>query len=767
MYTQIIIISISKSQFINEDTLNLKNMKRILIYMLLYFPFLACSATDGERTVINLNGIWQFDQTMDAFPPAKFTRTIPVPGLVHLAEPKIEDYNQFFKRPDKAEFKMQHNLYNIDYTPRYSWYRKSVFIPKELEGREGMITIKKSQYVTQVYINGIDMGTSIACYTPVEFPVTNSLKFGAENEILIKVGDRVWLPAEAAGGTDKEKEHYLPGIWDDVIVSFTGPVRVNRLLVLPSVADKKVTVKVQIRNLSPAQIFYGGSMSDSVTIYISIAEKLTGKMVASQSRRFASKRDNLSEAMLEIPLQEFTSWSPDNPFLYIARATLKTDKGVSDELGKQFGMRDFTAKGKFFYLNGEKIILRGTNVTLQRFFEDPDCGNLVWDREWVKKLLIDYPKQLNWNMMRICVGIAPDFWYDLADEYGLMFQNEWLYWQNHGWDDQIRREFTDWVWTDGSHPSIAIWDAINENWDNYIGNTLIPELKRLDPTRVWDAGYMSGDKMAMDEMDEPHPYQGLISNLQPGSNKNFYPLGNLDFKPGILRNIQESGSAQLVNEYGWIWLWRNGMPSKITVDVYDYYLGKNSTPEQNLELQAYWLQLETEWLRSEPAIAGVLAFCYLTNNYGYTGDWFTGDIKDLKPSPALDWFRHAFAPAATFINLTDERYTRYTEPHQPRSTLLFNLVGINNRTTSVKGTVKVRLINQTGQSTAEQNFPVKLDSFVRGDIPVSLTLPEKAGGYVLVAEFTPENGQVVISRRFLRIGKIENYMYYKLSPVKK
>ena len=49
------------------------------------------------------------------------------------------------------------------------------------------------------------MGTSESSYTPVEFPVTNALKYGAENEILIKVGDRVWLPSSAAGGTDKKK----------------------------------------------------------------------------------------------------------------------------------------------------------------------------------------------------------------------------------------------------------------------------------------------------------------------------------------------------------------------------------------------------------------------------------------------------------------------------------------------------------------------------------------------------------------------------------
>jgi hypothetical protein len=739
-------------------------MKQVIFLLLVFYSLLANAANDVSRTTISLNGTWQFDQTPFGFPPMHFTRTIPVPGLVHLATPKIDDYDKFFKRADKVEAKDQHNLYNIDYTPRYSWYLKYVNIPKELEGKEAVITIKKSQYVTQVYVNGMDMGTSMACYTPVEFPITKALKFGAENEILIKVGDRVWLPSEAAGGTDKEKEHYLPGIWDDVMLSFTGNFRVNRLLVLPSVANKKVTVKAQIRNFKSAQIFYGDAMSDSVTLEFSITEKLTGKVVATKAAKILSKRDNLTEVQLEIPIQNFTNWTPDKPFLYHATATLKTDKGISDETIKQFGMRDFTRKGKFFYLNGEKIILRGTNVTLQRFFEDPDCGNLVWDKEWVKKLLVEYPKKLDWNMMRICVGIAPDFWYDIADENGLMFQNEWLYWQNHGWDEQIRKEYTDWVWSDGNHPSIAIWDAINENWDNFIGNILIPDLKKLDPTRVWDAGYMSGDQMTLDEMDEPHPYQGVVNWIQPGANRDIYPLGNLDFNPGIMQEMNNASSAQLVNEYGWIWLWRNGSPSKLTVEVYEHYLGKNSTPEQNRELQAYWMQLETEWLRSNPNIAGVLAFCYLANNYGYTGDWFDGNIKDLKPTPTLDWFQHAFAPAATFINLTDERYVRMTKAHEPGSNLIFNLAGINNLNQPSNGKVKLSLFDSKGKVVSHQNFPVKLESFVRTDIPVSVVLPKDAGGYLLVAEFTPEKGSPAFSRRFLKVGNLAEYSFYNLNP---
>jgi len=738
-------------------------MKKTVLILYILAILGSANGADNPRITIDLNGTWDFEQTANAFPPVKFTRKIPVPGLVTLAEPRIADYDKFVRRPDQVKAKDQHNLYNLDYTPRYSWYRKKVFVARELEGKEAMITLKKSQYATQVFINGYDLGTSMACYTPVEFRATGAIKFGAENEILIRVGDRVWLPSEAAGGTDKEKEHYLPGIWDDVLLSFTGEMRINRLLVLPSVTGKKIMVKAQVRNFNPAQIFYGDAMEDSILLSVVVKEKISGSVVIWSSGKYITKRDNITEITLDVPLPSFTAWSPEKPFLYLAEVELSANNQVNDQVTRAFGMRDLTRNGKFFYLNGDQYFLRGTNVTLQRFFEDPDSRGLVWDKDWVRKFLIGYPKQLNWNAMRICVGIVPDFWYDLADEYGLMFQNEWLYWQNHGWNEQIRKEYTDWVWNDGSHPSIVIWDAINENWDSYIGNSLIPELKKLDPTRIWDAGYMSGDQMFLDEMDEPHPYQGPWNQQISEFEKHPYPLGNLGFKPEMIRQIERSSAAQLVNEYGWIWLWRDGTPSKLTVDVYNYYLGPGSTPEQNRELQAYWLQLETEWLRSQSSVAGVLAFCYLANNYGYTGDWFIDDIKDLKPGKTMHWFRHCFAPAALFINLTDERYMKHIPAHEPGSTLHLALAGVNDHPGPVSGKVKISLLDAAGKPAVVNTSDVELAPLSRSAILTSLTLPDQPGGYLLVSEFFPTGTSApVISRRYLRVGNLPAYRYFEL-----
>ena len=728
---------------------------------------------DDGRTTISLNGEWDFDQTELAFPPRKYTRKIPVPGLVHLARPKISQYEKFFKKPDGVELVEQFNFLERDYTPMYNWYKRKVFIDEKFKDEQLFLTIKKSQYVTRVFVNGHEVGASMECYTPMDFNITSAVKYGSDNEILIQVGDRAWLPSEAAGGTDKEKVHYLPGIWDDVFITATGKMRVDKVLFLPSLAKGLVTVKTLVRSLYPPQMLYGDKMKDSCKIEFCVKEKTTGRIVGKKMIEGEAKRDNRTYFETSISLDNPKAWTPDSPFLYEGEVSVYDQDELVDRYSVNFGMRDFSRKGKFFTLNGDKFYLRGSNITLQRFFEDPDCQALAWDREWVKKLMIDLPKSIDWNAMRICVGIVPDFWYDLCDEYGIVLQNEWLYWQNHGWDEQVRKEYTNWVWSDGNHPSIVIWDAINENWDSYIGNTLIPELKELDPTRIWDAGYMTSDQMGTnDEMDEPHPYRALTlmhsSELNDYFKNNPYNLGALHENWVGFSSILDAGVPQLVNEYGWIWLWRDGRPSKLTLNNYNYYLGENATPEQCRELQAYWLELETEWLRSERSVGGILAFCHLTNNYGFTGDWFINDIKDLEPSPAFRWFKHCFAPSAVFIDLADRRYTKHLEPLKPGSDLVFNLVGVNDLNKESSGKVLLKLLDEKGTIISTQEESIVIEPFGKRLQPCLLKLPSKVGGYLLIAEYH-EKGRAkpVLSRRYLKVGdavtSFKDYFEYTLN----
>lgn len=727
----------------------------------------SAQSTTGARQTVSLNGTWQFEQTLTAAPPTQFSRHIPVPGLIHLAEPKIADYDAFFKKPERVRYQAQHNVEDRNYVPKYSWYRRTFPVSAAQLQQAAVLTIKKSQYVTRVFINGFDAGSSIECFTPIEFPIGRYLKAG-DNEVLVSVGDRAWLPSEAAGGTDKEKVTYLPGIWDDVSVSFTRNFRVSRALLLPNLKENKVTAKLLLRSFYPPQQLFGTSIFDSCRVQVDIRETKSGKPVAQAGKTVVVRRDNQTEVAVDVPFANAHLWTPDDPFRYTATVRLLERGQPSDAVDQVFGMREFGRQGKYFTLNGQRLILRGTNINLHRFLEDPEARALPWDRAWVKKLLIDGPKATHWNIMRTSVGLFPDFWYDLADEYGMMFQDEWLYWQNHGWDEEIRREYTNWVWSDGNHPSIVIWDGINENHDKYIGTQLIPELKKLDPTRIWDAGYMTAEEGtgAQDDMDEPHPYVDVSQapNYADFRTKHPYNLGLLhDTVGGWTKRFRDSPQPQLVNEYGWMWLWRDGRPSKLTVPNYDFYLGPNSAPAANRELQAYWLQLQTEWLRAERSLAGVMHFTYLTNNYGFTGDSFVGPIAELNPSPMQRWFRHCFAPQAVFLNFTDERYMKHVPPHAPGAAFPVVLTGVNDLAQEARGTVRLRLLDAQGHAVLTQTQSMRIPAYGEQEAPVTLTLPKSAGGYLLLAEFTPAGArQPVISRRYVRVGPARPTQWYDM-----
>lgn len=735
-------------------------MKEIIGFTLLtVFLYHNAAGQEPVRTTLDLNGTWDFEQSTMAFPPRKFTRTCPVPGLIHLAEPKIEAYDRMFRKPDQVVSEDASDYRKLDYQPKYSWYRKMVFVPAELSGQNAVLTILKSQFVTQVYVNGMDLGQSMACATPVEVNATHALRFGQENELLIRVGERVWLPPMAAGGTDKEKAHYLPGIWDDVYLSFTGLQRLQRCLILPSVKEKKLEVKLLVRSFYPQQVMYGDPMEDPVTVHIEIRERSSGARVAEGTMYGTAVRDNETRLAGEIALTDFRTWSPEDPFLYEAHIRLADGEKPSDARIVRFGMRDFERVGKYFHLNGHKYYLRGTNITLHRFFEDPDCAALPWNRDWVKKMFIDHPKATGWNAMRICVGLVPDFWYDLADEHGLLLQNEWMYWQNHGWDEQIRKEYTDWLWSDGHHPSIAIWDAINENWNSFIGNELIPELRQLDPTRIWDAGYMqASDLVGEDPIDEPHLYRAgwdLFNAADPAAYLRNHPyrLGKMDDWQERHSVYLDASAAQLVNEYGWNWLWRDGRPAKLTKKAYDLLVGETASAQERRELQAYWTQCETEWIRGERSMAGVLAFTHLTNNYGYTGDWYIGSIAELHPGPSLAWLRHAFAPAAVFIDLADQRYFQNGH-YLPGDRLAFTLLGVNDLQQPKTGEVRLQLIAPGGEILDEQIKQISIQPYARMSMPALLQLPDRVGGYLVVAVFRPAGEKAeVLSRRYIRIGE--------------
>ncbi len=257
----------------------------------------------------------------------------------------------------------------------------------------------------------------------------------------------------------------------------------------------------------------------------------------------------------------------------------------------------FDSATKRAYLNDQVYFMRGSNITLHRFFEDPNCGNLPWREEWVQKLLVEIPKRMHWNSFRFCIGPVPDRWLEIADETGLLIQNEFFVWRPYHdlWDTgEVVQQFGEWMRDNWNHPSVVIWDANNETVAPIFAEKIIPSVRSLDlSNRPWENGWSLPE--GPDDPVEQHPY--LTSsrlNLQTLKRNN-----------GAVSGPRIQGHAQIINEYEWLWLNRDGTPTTLTEKVYAAAIGADATPERRFEEYAYSLAAITEYWRAHRNMAGV------------------------------------------------------------------------------------------------------------------------------------------------------------------
>ena len=112
----------------------------------------------------------------------------------------------------------------------------------------------------------------------------------------------------------------------------------------------------------------------------------------------------------------------------------------------------------------------------------------------------------------------------------------------------------------------------------------------------------------------------------------------------------------IINEYGWLWLNRDGSATTLSKRNYEDLLGKDSTPAQRRHLYARYLAAKTEFWRSHRACAGVLEFCGLgyARPDGQTSDHFL-DVEKLAFEPEFQTYvRDAFAPVGLMLDFWDE-----------------------------------------------------------------------------------------------------------------
>lgn len=691
---------------------------------LLLAPAATAQSTDpaaSPRHVISLNGEWQIAQGTLNAPPTDFPSTVKVPGLVDMATPAFDDVG-------------------VSSTQREAfWYRKKFTVDSPIPAY-AMLKIHKAMFGNKAILNGHAFDETWMSFTPTYRNLHNVLVQG-ENELLIRVAAHArQVPAGYAHGLDPEKTKYIPGLFDSVEIILTQTPTITNIQVVPEVENKTARIQALLQNHTGA--------TTSAKVQFTIRETDSGRLVGTAHANVELPADFAeTTATATVTIADCQLWSPENPFLYTVTADCTTDR-----LSDRFGMRTFRldqATGQAM-LNGKPIFLRGSNITLYRFFEDPARGALPWDADWVRRLHKLVPT-MNWNSLRYCIGFPPEAWYDIADEEGILIQDEFPIWNSrHGnipnanTPHILSQEYAAWMRERWNHPCVVMWDAQNETLPEVTGKA-IQAVRAIDlSNRPWDNGY--GRYRAPGDSYESHPY--LFNKQINGRPFMLEDLVHISGTPAGNRGGQNTNDNPIIiNEYGWVWIDRQGKPTTLSEKVYERILkGKPATPAQYRTLNARLLAALTEFWRSHRACAGVMHFCMLgySRPGGQTSDHFT-DVAQLTLEPEfVRYVKDSFAPVGLSINF-------FQETVLPDSEINMGVMIINDEAAEWTGTVRLTLLRD-GKTVNERKQTCTVPAYGRNELLFIQKYPAEPGKYQLRATLLKEGATEVNSYRDVEVG---------------
>lgn len=726
----------------------------ILVAASALFAYGLCAAPG--RVTQSLDGPWQIeDGKSPSEIPEVFTHTVPVPGLANLAQPPFRDVDKFISRENMAN-KVRSKIVPADWLTNYwqgkvdqdrdyFWYRRTFRAPARRDF--ALLKINKAQFGTAIWLNGEKLGEYAGCFTASLTPLLSAIRWGEENTLVVRIGAHpAVLPDNYPTGSDFEKIKWTPGIYDSVsLICGDNPV-IESLQVAPRIATGEVVLQTRVKNHSSKPVT--AALSHTIKTWKG-RKKITAS--APESVTLRAQEEKVFTQICQIP--DARLWSPEDPFLYV----VDSNTG-GDSLTTRFGMREFRfdAATKRAHLNGKVYFLRGSNITLHRFFEDPLCQALPWNEDWVRTLLGDLPRKMHWNYFRFCIGPVPDRWLDICDEVGLLIQNEFFVWTGGpGWyagysrthdADEMIRQYKDWMRDNWNHPSVVVWDANNETKDDLFGTKIIPAVRPLDLSdRPWENSYNKPDRP--DDPVEDHPY--LMQSGHMG--KLTFSMTNLETMVGAPRKgaLPSDTNPPLINEYGWLWLNRDGSPTLLTENVYAQLMGTNVTARERLDMYAYLLGAKTEFWRAHRQYAGIIHFVYLTCSYPevYTADHFA-DVTRLKLDPAFaDYLGEAFKPLGVYINFFQPTLAAGT-------TREFTVMLVNDKAEPQTGEMTLSLELKSGKVLAKSRQPFALAANGAETLKLPLAIPPDYGDCVLKAVARPKGERAkgaTVCRRWLTV----------------
>lgn len=419
-------------------------MRKKFVLFLIGIVYVIAGLRAEGRLVSTFNDGWQFKKGPFPEDPVKWQAAwekgwteVKIPHTWN-ARDMQEYHNQFYAGP--------------------AYYRKRLQVLSGWKGKRVFLRFEGIGQVADLYINGEYAGNHLGGYSACAFDVTSLLKFGEENEILVRADNRSRpdvIPVNhnlfgVYGGIYRPVELIVTEPVHIAVTDYASPgVYITQKNVSARQAD--VSVRVKIDN----QLGTTCEMRLENTIY-----DAGGKVCEVREEQIRVLPQGEQEFIQHFRIKKPHLWKgrPD-PYLYKVVTRLIQDGQVRDEVVQPLGLRKYEViAGKGFYLNGEKYPMYGVTrhqdwwglgSALEREQHDADLAAIM---------------DIGATTVRLAHYQQSDYFYSRCDSLGLIIWAEIPFVNRVSTQEgpNAKEQLRELIRQSFNHPSIYVWGLHNE-----------------------------------------------------------------------------------------------------------------------------------------------------------------------------------------------------------------------------------------------------------------------------------------------------------------
>jgi beta-galactosidase len=346
-------------------------------------------------------------------------------------------------------------------------YRKRFSVPESLKGKHVAVKFEGAMQVADVFLNGEKMTTHIGGYLPFYVDLSNKLKYGQQNVLLVKLNNENNPLVPPGKPIENLDFNWYSGLYRNVWLIVKEPVHISDPIGANRVAGGGIFVRYQDVTEEKATVLIQADVDNRSAK--AVATKISARLLDSDGNQVAQQVSGVQTTEggsnslfhLQMTVDNPELWSPDHPNLYKLDVTLLEDGKRLDKVTERIGIRTFRWEPGQFYLNGKPLYLRGTN----RHQEYPYIGYALSDNANYRDAY--KIKQAGFNFVRLSHYPHSNSFMEACNELGLLTMDAipgWQFFGDEEFQENAIRDVRNMVRRDRNHPSVVVWEAsLNES----------------------------------------------------------------------------------------------------------------------------------------------------------------------------------------------------------------------------------------------------------------------------------------------------------------